>query len=273
MGKYLDIDVRMKEYYEVIPKTKLMRRTPVIVRIDGRAFHTFTRGFKKPFDDVLIKAMQETTKCLCESIQGCVMGYTQSDEITLVLVDYKELNSSAFFDYEVQKLCSIIASMTTKIFNKEFQSIVYSKFVDDDRDTLSAFLSVVIHGDVLPCGVGDLATYLKALSKGAEFDARCFNIPKEEVTNCVYWRQMDAIRNSIQMCGQANFSQKCLNNKSRSVIIEMLDGIGFNWNSLPVYKQRGTSVIKRDNSWVIDKEMPVLKGEGRDYVESLINFN
>ena len=96
-----DLGTRMKTFYEKIPKTKLMRRCPVTIRIDGKAFHTFTRGFQKPFDEVLIEAMQKTMKYLCENIQGCVLGYTQSDEITLILVDYKKLNSSAWFDYEV----------------------------------------------------------------------------------------------------------------------------------------------------------------------------
>ena len=108
-----DLGVRMKTFYEQIPKTKLMRRCPVAIRIDGKAFHTFTRGFHKPFDEVLIKSMQETMKYLCENIQGCVLGYTQSDEITLILVDYKKLTSSAWFDYEVQKICSIAAGMAT----------------------------------------------------------------------------------------------------------------------------------------------------------------
>ena len=80
-----ELGKRMKEYYEQVPKTRLVRRTPVAIRLDGKAFHTFTKGFKKPFDEILIKSMQETMKKLCESIQGCVIGYTQSDEITLIL--------------------------------------------------------------------------------------------------------------------------------------------------------------------------------------------
>ncbi len=119
-----DLGVRMKTYYEQIPKMKLMRRCPVLIRIDGKAFHTFTRGFKKPFDEILIRTMQETTQYLCGNIQGCVLGYTQSDEITLVLVDYKKLTSSAWFDYEVQKMCSIAASMATMAFGKFFISNV-----------------------------------------------------------------------------------------------------------------------------------------------------
>lgn len=120
-----DLGVRMKTFYEQIPKTKLMRRCPVLVRLDGRSFHTFTRGFKRPFDEILIRTMQDTTKYLCENIQGCVLGYTQSDEITLVLVDYKKLTSSAWFDYEVQKMCSIAASIATMAFNKIFKENVY----------------------------------------------------------------------------------------------------------------------------------------------------
>ena len=114
------LGTRMKEFYETVSKTKLVRRMPVMIRLDGKAFHTFTRGFHKPFDDILIKSMQETMKYLCENIQGCVFGYTQSDEITLVLIDYKKITSSAWFDYEVQKICSISASMATLAFNKFF---------------------------------------------------------------------------------------------------------------------------------------------------------
>ena len=115
-----DFGKRMKENYENVSKTRLVRRMPVAIRIDGKAFHTFTRGFKKPFDWILIESMQETTKYLCENIQGCVFGYTQSDEITLILIDYDKLETCAWFDYEVQKLCSIAASMATMKFNKVF---------------------------------------------------------------------------------------------------------------------------------------------------------
>ena len=73
-----ELSIRMKGFYENISKTKLMRRTPVAIRIDGKAFHTFTRGMMRPFDNILIKSMQETMKYLCENIQGCVLGYTQS---------------------------------------------------------------------------------------------------------------------------------------------------------------------------------------------------
>ena len=112
------LGTRMKTYYESIPKTRLMRRTPVAIRIDGKAFHTFTRGFQKPFDEILGNSMARTMEYLCQNIQGAVFGYVQSDEITVLIQDYKKLTTDAWFDYEVQKMCSIAASMATMAFNK-----------------------------------------------------------------------------------------------------------------------------------------------------------
>ena len=253
---------RMKDNYENISKTKLVRRMPVIIRLDGKAFHTFTRGFQKPFDDVLIKTMQETTKYLCENIQGCVFGYTQSDEITLVLVDYQKLTSCAWFDYEVQKICSISASMATMAFNRFFEINVEEWEPENlSYDTVKF----------------DTA-YQMGMAKGAMFDSRCFNIPKEEVTNCVYWRQLDATRNSIQMVGQANFSHKELQNKSCNMIQDMLfTQKGINWNDLPTVYKRGSACIRdEEGHWFIDTEMPILKKtedvDYRYYVDKLINL-
>ena len=110
---------RMKEY-ENISRNYLTRRVPVIIRLDGKAFHTFTKGMKKPFDRLLMTTMQETMKNLCENIQGCVFGYTQSDEITLVLTDYATITTDAWFGYNIQKMCSISASIATLTFNKVF---------------------------------------------------------------------------------------------------------------------------------------------------------
>ena len=276
MPAHDDLGTRMKTFYEQITKTKLMRRTPVIIRIDGKAFHTFTRGFKRPFDDVLIKTMQETTKYLCENVQGCVLGYTQSDEISLVLIDYQRFKTSAWFDYEIQKMCSIAASMATMAFNKFFHLNVVNK-----------------RYELIGTEVEVLNSYTKSIYMGAMFDARVFNIPREEVTNCIYWRQLDASRNSIQMVGQANFSHKELQNKSCNDIQDMLmTQKRINWNDLPTYQKRGSCVVRNkiilesdgvtakcmlrdpkqgENNWIIDLDIPIFKGEGREYIEQLIN--
>lgn len=240
---------RMKNNYENRAKTQLLRRTPVIIRLDGKAFHTFTRGFKKPFDDIIIEAMQQTMLALCKNIQGCVLGYTQSDEITLVLTDYNKLETAAWFDYDVQKVCSVSASIATLEFNKSYTQILQRKNI--------------------------LTPDFRALVRGALFDSRCFNIPKEEVVNCILWRQQDAIRNSINSVGQANFLHKELQGLStKQVLDKLLKEKNINWNSLPIYLQRGSCCIKKEvnelNSWFIDTEIPIFKGEDREYIEKLI---
>lgn len=266
-----ELGMRMKEFYEEVPKTRLVRRMPVAIRIDGKAFHTFTRGFQKPFDEILVKSMQDTMKYLCENIQGCVLGYTQSDEITLILVDYQNLNSCAWFDYEVQKMCSIAASMATMAFNKFFtKNVNYFEMTHEHDDTINEYCTTLVN----------------AAEKGAMFDARCFNIPKEEVCNLIYWRQLDATRNSIQMVGQANFSHKELQNKSCNMIQEMLfSEKGINWNDYPTHLKRGSCCIKttiqnpnvdiKDGAypksiWMIDLDIPIFKGDGRQYIDKLI---
>lgn len=274
---------RMKQYYENIPKTKLMRRCPVILRIDGKAFHTFARGFQKPFDEVLIKTMQETMKYLCENIQGCVLGYTQSDEITLVLVDYKKFTSQAWFDYEVQKMCSIAASMATMKFNQVFKELSYR-----ESENLEIICRKNPYLENRDCLTKISNVHTNSAEKGAMFDCRCFNIPKEEVTNCIYWRQLDATRNSIQMVGQANFSHKELQNKSCNDIQDMLiTQKSINWNDFPTYQKRGSCCVRNhmisepygnymldetagENEWIIDKDIPIFKGEGRRYIDDLV---
>ena len=276
-----ELGIRMKTYYEQIPKTRLMRRTPVAIRIDGKAFHTFTRGFQKPFDEVLVKSMQDTMKYLCENIQGCVLGYMQSDEITLILVDYNNLNSAAWLDYEVQKMCSIAASMATFEFNRRFESNFCDWSRENDLRVSDEYFAYTEENQKLE------DAYVDAVQRGAMFDARVFNIPKEEVTNLVYWRQLDATRNSIQMVGQANFSHNELQNKSCNMIQDMLmTQKGINWNDTPTHLKRGSCCIKMDipvdsmvngehkvterPHWIVDKEIPIFKGEDRKYIDKLI---
>lgn len=256
--KYGAFDTRMKKY-EFVSRNYLTTRIPVIIRLDGKAFHTFTRGFKRPFDDVLSETMQETMKYLCENIQGCVIGYTQSDEITLVLVDYKKIDTSAWFDYNIQKCASVAASMTTLQFNRIFSEKVYS-LKDNTIEDLQY-----------------IDTLKNAVVKGAMFDARVFNIPKEEVCNNLLWRQNDASRNSVQMVGRAYFSHKQLNKKSTSDIQDMLMlEKGINWNDYPTKYKRGSCCIRRvdeetgRSKWTIDNEIPIFKGDGRKYIDSLV---
>lgn len=276
-----DLDSRMKDY-EKRDRHYLQKRVPVIIRLDIRAGHTFLKGFKRPFDEVFIKSMQETAKYLCENIQNCKLSYQQSDEITLLLIDYDKLNTDCFFDYRVDKLCSIAASMATMSFNKAFRKNVNDWWVTpfsgitkefQERETL-------------------YKTYKNAIEKGAMFDARCFNIPKEEVTNNFYWRQLDASRNSVQMVGQACFSDEELKSKKNNEVQDMLMlQRGINWNDLPTYQKRGSCCVKNktvietngimataqlrdssksENEWIIDKEIPIFRGKDRAYIDDLV---
>lgn len=253
---------RMKEY-ESRNQYFLQRRTPVIIRVDGKAFHTFTRGFRKPFDEVLGNAMVRTMEYLCQNISGVVFGFVQSDEITLVLQDYRKLNTDAWFGYRTDKLCSIAASMATMAFNRYFDEW---------------FNNWIIANDMEPRGKGwndeelvkRFKAYDAAQERGAMFDARCFNIPKEEVCNCIYWRQLDATRNSIQMVGQANFSHSELQGKSCNDIQDMLhEQRDINWNDFPTRWKRGVAWTKTNGT---DYEMPILRGEDRKYVDDEVWF-
>ena len=249
---------RMKHNYEEVYKARLVRRMPVVIRLDGVAFHTFTRGFDKPFDKLMIKTMQQTMKYLCEHVQGCVFGYTQSDEITLVLIDYAKLESSAWFDYEVQKLVSVAASMATFAFNKFFNRYCNVGESGELKETDSNDSVQVAHQ--------------KAVRMGATFDARCFNVPKEEVVNCVLWRQKDAERNSVNSLAQHTFSHKELQGLSLVQTKEKMSvEAGVDWEALPTHLKLGSSCIKKDSCWVIDENMPRLIGEDRHYLEDLIN--
>lgn len=265
----------MKNNYENRAKTYLTRRLPVIVRLDMRAGHTFTRGLKKPFDEIFVKSMQATMKHLCENIQGCVLGYTQSDEITLVLVDYQTLTTDAWFDYSVQKVCSISASMATIAFNRTFVQECY-KATTNFYDAWNTTKEEKKYIDVI-----------NQKPWTATFDSRCFSIPKEEVCNCLIWRQQDATRNSIQSVGQAHFSHKELNEKTCENIQDMLmTQKNINWNDFPTTLKRGSCCVKIDyqseevdikdgvcarHKWIIDNDIPIFT-QNRKYVECRIYF-
>lgn len=271
---------RMKQY-ESISRVSLMRRNPVIIRIDGKNFHSFTRGFERPFDDIFIKSMQETAKYLCENIQNVKCSYQQSDEISLLLTDYENINTAAWFNYQVQKMCSIAASMATLAFNKFFKhnALVKVTITDAYFRNKESYLGDWEKDNSLK------EPYFNAFADGAMFDARCFSIPKEEVCNYFIWRQNDCVRNSIQMVAQANFSHKQLQNKSCDELQEMLwQEKNINWNDFETVKKRGSCCTKTGKHtvidmktgeqkerpiWEIDKEIPIFT-QDRNYIERYV---
>lgn len=211
------LGTRMKEQYENRARIKLMRRCPTIIRIDGKAFHTYTKGLNKPFDEGLIDDMVKTTKYLCKEVQGCKLGYVQSDEISLLLTDYDTIETQAWFDYNLQKMASISASLATAYFNR-----LRIPLSDKQIDTM----------------------------KLANFDSRVFQIADhDEVVNYFIWRFFDCTRNSISGFAQSLFSPKELNGKNTDKQVQMCKEKGHDWEQLPLQQKYGTLVYYEDSVW------------------------
>lgn len=244
----------MKDY-EGVPNIKLTKCLPVIVRIDGRSFHTVTKGFCRPFDKIFIKTMQETLLDLCKEVQNCRFGYVESDEISLLLYPQNIVDAEYFFDNKVEKICSITASIASVSF--------YRHFIENTRGL-------------------DNPAYKKVVEGGISFDSRCFSIPLGEVVNYFIWRQQDCTKNSLNMVARSYFSAKQLDKKNCSQRQEMLfSEKGVNWNDFETVFKRGTAckrvpvekpviigdrekIISR-NEWQLDYEMPILTQE-RNYI-------
>jgi tRNA(His) 5'-end guanylyltransferase len=218
---------RMKSFYEDRFRYKLPRRSFTVIRIDGKAFHTYTKGLKKPFDIGLMEDMDQTAVYLCKNIQGAKLAYVQSDEISLVLTDFDDLDTAAWFDGNIQKMASIAASLATAKFNqlRMTRSCMERNF-NLDPDDLEKF-------------------------KLAMFDARVFQIPYiEEVVNYLCWRQQDATRNSIQSVAQSLYSHSELSGKKQNDLQEMIFQKGSNWNNYTPGEKRGRLIRKVDKKYL-----------------------
>jgi tRNA(His) guanylyltransferase len=203
---------RIKDQYEDRTRFFVPRRTYTIIRVDGKAFHTLTKNFKRPFDPILMRIMDNTARALCKEIQGARFAYTQSDEISILLTDFSSIQTNAWFDGNVQKMCSVAAACATAHFNRE----------------------------MMQNGVNRQGTFPVAM-----FDGRVFTIPDPiEVENYFIWRQNDASRNSIQMAARAVYSHKELDGKNVGQLHELLHAKGINWNNYTSGEKRGRCIVK-----------------------------
>ena len=242
MSKNCTIMTRMKTNYENRSKTFLTRRVPVIMRLDGKSFHTFTKGLDKPFDEGLIEDMQQTAIFLCQNIQGAKCAYVQSDEISILITDYDTLQTDAWFDYNVQKMTSISAGFAASKFNQ----LRFKRKLKDITELDGNLPTFVVEQ------IEDSLDYTLA-----NFDSRVSNYPKEEVINYFLARQKDAVKNSIAMLAQSLYSPNELNGVNQSQMQELCFQKGYNWNDLPFYKKRGSFIIKNtywNNELVISKD-------------------
>jgi tRNA(His) guanylyltransferase len=222
----------MKGQYEDRSRFMLPRRTYTIIRVDGKAFHSFTRHCEKPNDADLAQALDYAAAELCREAQGSCFAYVQSDEISVLLTDFALPTTEAWFDGNLQKIVSVSASVVTAAFAADYS--------DDERT--------------------------------AHFDARVFTIPDPvEVENYFIWRQQDAVRNSIQGLAQAHFSAKQMHGVNTSAAQEMLfREKGINWNDTPAYWKRGRCIVYTEGAgWRIDSEIPTFTAD-RDYLRRMI---
>ena len=232
--------------YENVQRNVLTRRTPVILRVDGRAFHTFTRGMARPYDQMLHNAMLETGTVLVREIQGAKVAYGQSDEISILITDYDTLQTDAWFAYNIQKMVSIAASVATIAFNRALDG--YPTYDEPRKRTM------------------------------AQFDARVFNLPREEVVNYFIWRQQDATRNSIQMMARTHFSHKeCQGQSTKQLLakyVQLREGDPIKtleqvWTESPTHFKRGWCV-KATDGIVWDREIPIFT-QDREYLEKFVH--
>jgi len=191
------------KHYERSVGSQLTLRCPAVVRIDGRAFHTFTKPFKRPYDGVFRSLMVQTAQHLCRKISTARFAYGQSDEISILLIDYVRFETDQFFDGKVQKLASVIASEATNAFNQALYRIV----------------------EFPVPAIAELAQGLRTSLFQATFDARVFSIPERDTANYFVWRQQDCVRNAILSLGQAHFSHKQLQGKSTAEVRDMLKDV------------------------------------------------
>lgn len=265
MGKSKSGSLRSRiKAYEEASNYKLINGLPVVIRLDGKAFRTFTRDFKKPYDEIVSSCMQSAMLKVCKEAQNCVMGYTQSDEITIIVCDYLSQDATAWFNNRKSKIEPTTASMVTLAFYKQLMKEVlkYKEKLDDES-------------------LEKESKYIRALEKAIDsdvcFDSRAFNVPQYEIANIFIDRQGDAERNSIQMLAQSVLGKKEIKGISNKKLQDiMFTEKGVNWNDVPTKFKRGSCCIKVPtevkegvirNRWIIDNEIPIFT-ENREYILS-----
>ncbi len=236
---------RMKSYEDCY-RLKLPKRSYVMIRVDGKAFHTYTKGLRRPFDDGLIEDMNTTAAYLCKNMMGAKFAYVQSDEISILLTDFEKTETQPWFENNIQKMVSVAASMATAKFNflrlqRYFSGPVFNVVTKDSQiDTIAEHYEIGVNLENVHDDIASVINYLPMKNKMAEFDARIWLLPnKTEVENYFIWRQQDATRNSISSVAQSLYSHKELEGKSSDDKQEMIFQKGINWNEYDSGKKRG----------------------------------
>ena len=253
----------MKGQYEDRSRFFLPRRTYTILRVDGRAFHTWTKGLTKPYDTKFMSCMDAAAIALCKEIAGARFAYVQSDEISVLATDFADEGSQSWFDGNLQKWVSVAASIATMSFNRIVAHFSKTASCSDSMKEAPWF----------------------GKTPDAVFDARAFTIPDYiEVENYFIWRQQDAARNSVTQLASAYASHKKLQGKSTPERHEIIHEAGDNWAKHPVRFKHGGVIrkhtpvlsdealalsIARRGEWALDESTPTFT-RNRDYLRNMI---
>lgn len=279
----MTLSERIKTYYEDRYKTKLMRGAITFLRLDGKSFSKFTKGLKKPFDEGFSDDMDMTAKFLCENIQGAKFAYTQSDEISIVLTDYDTIDTQAWFDYEVNKMVSISASLATGRFNQlrmyRYFAGPENNIVTEKDKTIGEHFKVDVNLEGVSDDIASFVNYMPLNDKLGFFDSRPFQVPNvEEMVNVLIWRQQDCTRNSVSMAASKHLGHKATEGKSGAEKQEMLfTQKGINWNDYKTKFKRGSVIRKIQveekgtmrSRWIVDEDTPIFTTD-KDYLRQLV---
>lgn len=249
---------RMKQYEDCYRLT-LPSRMPIILRLDGRSFHSYTSKCQRPVDSGLVSCMNETAIALCQEIQGAKLAYVQSDEISVLITNYDTLDTQSWFDNNLQKMVSISAATASTTFTMNSWRIWSNPYAPVEIESI----------------------------RPAMFDSRAFIIPKEDACNYFLWRQQDATRNSVNMLARSLYSHQECKDKNNSQLQGMIFHKRINWNDCPTSQKRGRCIVKEQyqhvginpttgeeivstrSHWVVDNEIPIFS-QDRQYIEKYV---
>ena len=218
---------RMKLYENCYDFT-LPIKTPIIIRVDGRAFHSLK--LNKPFDQIFIEAMISTAFRLFKKVQNAKLAYTQSDEISLLLIDYETKETQPWFGNRMSKMISISAAIASTFFSEYMRKM---KKLNIDM---------------------------------VEFDSRVFILPMHEVENYFIQRHSDCVRNSISSVAQSHFSDKMIRGKKKEELLEMLNKIGLKfWEDYSNHEKFGSIIVGEET-----KSAPTTIGEWKELIKPLV---
>ncbi len=227
-----ELGSRIKQYYEDALRIQLPRQTHVVLRIDGRSFHQFTKELERPYCRPLANALDQAALALCIEMTGCRFAYGQSDEFSFLLTDLETEKSPLWFDGNLQKLVSVAASVFTAAFTRAFPSTNLASF--DCRALVIA--------------------------------------QPGEVEKYFIWRQLDASANSLNMLASAHYSHEELLGKSEPEKHDLLHAKGLNWAKEPSDFKRGRALRRNsDGEWAIDLEIPIFQRDVI-YLRSLLRL-